>query len=331
MKRTMKLILVVTMMLSMVMPLNSNALTITDCSVGNKCFVYKKGERINFYRSKLEAENNPTINSGQATVAIEDPGAGSRYVKVFVLNTFSYNSLYADSNSDTKPGDAYLEQITSTISSYQDKPENDEYKWESTKWTEDSTKSGEVVVEMPTKEDFISVFNGISTKDGKYTLDVSKFTDELVGQMYVGGYKHLYTGSYDKAKNKIWVVDVDIEIDETTAKLKSAELKEVDLPTTNLSEYGTLPVVYFDKTFDCHDRYDEDEYSCYECGEDYIWTKVGSQAETCKLIPNITSKTKCVKTVKTGAEDYLFEFFGIALVCGVALVIAKKNELFKRI
>ena len=59
--------------------------------------------------------------------------------------------------------------------------------------------------------------------------------------------------------------------------------------------------------------------------------KIGEQGENCKLVEKVTAKSKCVKSPKTGVEEYIVEFIAVAGVCGVALVIAKRKDLFRSI
>ena len=138
--------------------------------------------------------------------------------------------------------------------------------------------------------------------------------------------KGFYTSTFDAKTNKAWAVEYTI----ANKKISAITVKQVDV-TVDENTYAYLPVVSFDKTYDCHSRVAQVEMGCFECDSDYKWLEVGTQAETCVLVPNVTSKGTCVKAVKTGVEDYILEFGIIASICGIALFIAKKKDLFKSI
>ena len=92
----------------------------------------------------------------------------------------------------------------------------------------------------------------------------------------------------------------------------------------------TVPILYFNKTYDC--RYDPvEKTACYKCGEEYQWLVVGKQAATCEAVSGVTSKAKCVKPPKTGVEDYILEFAIAAGICGLVLVAVKRKSLFSRV
>lgn len=73
------------------------------------------------------------------------------------------------------------------------------------------------------------------------------------------------------------------------------------------------------------------EYGCYACTNDYVWTVKGYQASTCQLVDSITSKGNCVKSVKTGVEDYLVPGAIVMVVGGAIVTLLSRKTKFKRI
>ncbi|MCH5166529.1 MAG: hypothetical protein J1F35_01425 [Erysipelotrichales bacterium] len=316
------------------------AIQITDCAASQSCFVYTPGMEVNFYRSKAEADLNST-NAGISTVILEDGGKGEQYVKTLVVGSPYSSSVNYFEDGDTEPYEMAKKEHLSNLN----KSQNGDYYWESARQDAD----GNIDLDYISLDELINVFGATKNEDGTYSIDAAKYGDvfgisvvaldaedreaieaELADKgitydLQLKANKGFYTSTYDKDTNKVWVVayalDKDFHITDITVKEENM----------NNNDYAYIPVVYFDKTYDCTSRVAEDVMACYSCDEDYRWMKVGSQAETCTLVENITSQGSCVKAVKTGVENYILEFVGIALVCGVALAIAKKKDLFRTI
>ena len=140
----------------------------------------------------------------------------------------------------------------------------------------------------------------------------------------IGSSKGVFTQTIDG--DNVWVINVTKDNNEVTTAITVEKV-----PYATATDYTAVPVVYVDKTYDCTEKQIQNTYACYQCGEDYTWTKIGEQADTCKLVDSITVKSKCVKGPKTGVEEYILEFIAVAGVCGVALVIAKRKDLFRSI
>lgn len=325
---------------------------ITDCSVNNSCFVYKPGDEVNFYRSEAERQAN-NKESGQTTIILEDAGASSKYVKVLALSPFVTTEVYYDSKVETTPTthvkDAHKTAITKAAE------DAGEYPWSSAK----QASNGEIELEYITLNQLKNVFGATLTADGTYTIDATKWakefeivfdaanaTEELAKEINASTTataaekeqakellanaarmkKGFYTGEYDLKTNKVWAVEYTLNT--VGDKINAITVKQVDM---NTNTYSYLPVVSFDKTYDCHTRVNQVEMGCYSCDNDYKWLEVGTQAATCTLVPEITAKGSCVKAVKTGVEDYILEFGCIVALCGIALVVAKKKDLFRSI
>ena len=144
--------------------------------------------------------------------------------------------------------------------------------------------------------------------------------------------KGFYTSSYDKAANKIWVVDVTVSGTEVTgATLRQKTVHSDTAPEFAATDgYISVPILYFSKTYDC--KFSAvSQTACFKCGEEYQWIEVGKQASTCEAVSSITTKAKCVKPSNTGIEDYILEFAIAAGICGLVLVAVKRKSLFSRV
>lgn len=317
----MKKLMAILAVISLVIPfanVKAEGDVITDCSVSSSCFVYKPGDEVNFYRNDDERKLN-SQNAGQTTIVLEDAGAASKYVKVLALAAYGTSIPYFDKNVEQAP----TTDVKRDHLSFIDK--SSEFVWSSAK----RDQTGNLEMTYITLDELIKVFGAAKQADGTYTIDATKWGDKFI-LAAVGKYasKGFYTGTYDLKTGKVWAVEYTLN--ETEDKMTAITVKQVDM---NTNTYGYLPVVSFDKTYECHARNEQNEVEmgCYSCDDDYKWLQVGTQAETCVFVPNATSKGTCVKAVKTGVEDYILEFAGIAAICGVALVIAKKKDLFRSI
>lgn len=317
----MKKLMAILAIISLVVPfanVKAEGDVITDCSVNSSCFVYKPGDEVNFYRNDDEKK---VRGDGQTTIVIEDPGANSKYVKVLALSAYGTSIPYFDKKVEAAP----TTDVKRDHLSYIDKAS--EYVWSSAK--RDAT--GNLEMTYITLDELIKVFGAAKQADGTYTIDATKWGEKFA-LAAVGKYasKGFYTGTYDLETGKVWAVEYTLNETDDTTTVTAITVKEVAMDSNT---YGYLPVVSFDKTYECHSRTEQNEVEmgCYSCDGDYKWLQVGTQAETCEYIPTSKSKGTCVKAVKTGVEDYILEFVGITLVCGIALVIAKKKDLFRSI
>lgn len=349
----MKRLMAILTALSLVLPFTNakaEGEVITDCSVNSSCFVYTPGDEVNFYRNEDERKKN-NKESGQTTIILEDAGANSKYVKVLALSPFSTSIPYFDKNTEREPNVEVKKEHMSSLAPISD---GEREPWTAAK----ANANGEIELGYITLDQLITVFGATKTADGTYTIDATKWgskfeivtdialdqeeiakdlqatattdVDKKLAQTMLNNAnrmkKGFYTSTFDAKTNKAWAVEYTI----TNKKISAITVKQVDV-TVDENTYAYLPVVSFDKTYDCHSRVAQVEMGCFECDSDYKWLEVGTQAETCVLVPNVTSKGTCVKAVKTGVEDYILEFGIIASICGIALFIAKKKDLFKSI
>lgn len=322
MKKILTMIAAISMML--VTFTNVKAFEIVNCAVNNKCYVYKAGDVVNFYKNGEEADSGD-VNAGITSVVLSDNGSNDQYVRVLAAMPFGTSDVYFDANAETEP--------TSLV-----KKDHISYIEKSLNYTLDSARhdaDSNLELEYIGLDELISVFGATEKADKTYSIDATKWGKVFEENFAVGSHmsKGFYTGTYDKTKGTVWTVVYtwsSAELTDPNRKITDITVKEVSM---NNNEYAYVPVVYFDKTYECINRQveEKEEMACYSCEDDYKWLAVGSQAETCKLVENVLSQSTCVKSVQTGVEDYILEFVGLASICGVALVIAKKKDLFRSI
>lgn len=312
----MKKLMALLAIFSLIVPfVNVNAVNITNCAASNSCFVYTPGMEVNFYRNEAESQSGST-NAGISTVILSDGGSGEQYVKTMALTSFGGTPYYGELHSQP------MVQAIADFKSYLTLTQT--YQWESARHT-----GNDLDMTLISKDEMINIFGATST-DGNttYTIDATKWGDVFSKAAAYGlsSYKGFFTSDYDLASGKVWAVEWSFDSEHNVEKLT---LKQVNMMSN--VDYAYLPVVYFDKTYDCSGGVNG-QMACYSCeGEGYRWLQVGTQAKTCTLIPEKTTKSSCATSIQTGVEDYLLEFIGIALICGVALVIAKKKDLFRAI
>lgn len=132
------------------------------------------------------------------------------------------------------------------------------------------------------------------------------FTGVMVEE---GKYYYVFTDIEDPTNKYMDVSDVSIVMGTDYGVL------------TNEVKYGDYENV----------EYKDYEYGCYACTNDYVWTVKGYQASTCKLVDSITSKGNCVKSVKTGVEDYLVPGALVITIGGAIIALLKKKTHFRKI
>ncbi len=98
---------------------------------------------------------------------------------------------------------------------------------------------------------------------------------------------------------------------------------------------GLFSVIEMNKDYVCTEA-PESSYVCYECTTEdnqteYLWRIEGSQPDNCKKSTKITSKAKCVKSPKTGVDNYLIPAAVVLAVCAIVLTVLKRKDAFKAI
>lgn len=313
----MKKIMAVLATLMLVLPFTGvKAATTIDGSVRE----YKVGDVVNFYKNQQE-KNEANPNSGFTTIILSTEKVDGKYIKTLGSAPFDTQDVYYDPNLDSEPTATVRPNHVSYIEQY------------ISPYTLDSAKDIHSNIRYITLEELQTAFGATYDQaTDTYVIDAAKWGKVFIDNGFtanINASKGFYTSTYDVANDYVWVVTYKYDsTDLSTANITDIIVKKVSMDN---NEYGYLPVIYFDETYDCHYVESQEDYACYACGEDYTWTEVGKQAETCTLVESIKTKSKCAKNVKTGIEEYALEFVGIIAVCAVALVIVKRKELFRSI
>lgn len=311
-----KIIAIITIML-LVIPLTIvKAVNDPECDIHGACFEYKRGDEVNFYTHQGDT-------TGTRTIILEDLGKNDKYVKVWATGySYDHSLPYCEAidgdctiftnmpgykGGGTAPG--LLGSINANAAGFE--------------YAKSIQEEGNLT--LITLNDLIDLFG--ATKEGdKYTIDVATWGTLMAS--FETQKEGLYTQTVEKEGDNyyVWVL-----------KFPKNENREVTSITierelaSSATTYAYVPVVYLDKTYDCIDRENKEDYSCYSCDDEYRWLTVGTQPESCTLVEDITREAACVKSPKTGVEDYILEFVIIASVCGVALYLVKKKDLYRGI
>lgn len=296
----MKKLMAILTALMVVLPLGAKADT---------WYTYTPGQEVNFYTYDDDS-------TGHTSIILSDEGGESQYVKAmfYGIGRGLGTDVYADPNQGqaAEPFEstgAYkflLSNLNETVEAFEGH-------------AKDITVAGNL--QLITLDEIKTVFG--ATQDGdKYVIDVDKWGNTFA--LMLTSENGIITQTIEG--DNVWVIKVEKNEDK---EVTSITVEKV--PYTTAQHYMMYPVVYVDKTYDCTEKQVQNTYACYQCGEDYTWTKIGEQADTCTLVDSITVKSKCVKGPKTGVEEYILEFIAVAGVCGVALVIAKRKDLFRSI
>lgn len=345
----MKKAIALLMAISLVMPFASVK------AIEGNYYVYGKGDRVNFYINEDDEKlGEETQNAGRETIILKDDGADSEYVKALMTGFVYFSSdhphttvpyietkgfVYAEDSAATTP----IKQI---IGKLNEEPVAVPY-----------IKDLKESVGFITLDELVDVFGAAKQDDGTYKIDLTKKVgtyDVTIKELFTGLAERLanqaakqnttlFNGDTEKRKmaagfytstftddGKIYAVEFVLnDKDELTGmEVKPTTLFD-DESTTEQNVYFLVPTVYMNKTYDCH-KY-EVKYACYICDDEYIWSKEGSEGKECKIAEKITDKSKCVKVVPTGVSEYIAEFIGVAGICGIALVLIKRKDLFKSI
>ena len=299
----MKKIMAIITMLMLVMPF-ANVKAIT----GNY-YVYQPGDEVNFYTYEGDS-------TGTRTTILSDEGSDSKYVRVLAtgFNT-STSQPYAE---ELDIDNGALTDFTKTLA-YKNLLARLESSNHGVPYAKDIHQAGNL--SLITLDELKTVFG--ATLDGdKYVIDVTKWASQF--EEIQGSKAGMYTQTIEGTD--VWVVKW---VDDANGNITAITVEKE--PVTSATTWELVPVLYLDKTYDCVSRETGKQYACYSCGEDYTWTEVGSQADTCTLVEKINSKANCVKGPKTGVEEYILPFIAIVAVGAIALTIVNKKDLFRGI
>lgn len=304
----MKKILVLLAVIATIFPYSQVfAFNIYTCSTSQPCYKYSKGMVVNFYRSEKEATDK---GNGVSAITISDEGETSQTVKVLWGQIYESSVSYAGIEED---GSILTDAKTAIVSLNR-----------SAGYLFDENFAKLDNAAIPSLNDFANALDGYY-EAGVWTFNAEKYGPTIkMLTAALGNKKGFYTSQVSTDGTEVTVIDLTYD---AAGNITAITSKKVSTSTNEYAVILTLPV---NKTYECVDR-NEASYACYSCNDEYIWTKVGSQAETCALVTNVASKSKCSKNPKTGIKEYAIELTGVIALCAVALVIAKKKDLFKAI
>lgn len=343
----MKKLLVIMVALAVVIPstsvlaLSGKAVGGQACSVTSSCFKYNLGELKNFVVGPTELAELQAgdLSVGQFGVIIEDIGAGSQFVKALTLSPFVSEHKFYD--PDMKENGEAPEPMFNLI---QDARGELNAKAKDS-WEYADRDNGVLKVSFATLDDLKAAFGAEMVSETKYKIEMDRIPKtmkeelealiivqneaEKINDAYTNTLKNgFYTSTFDKEAGYVWVVKFQM----SGNTISGMTIEQDDITT---DQYAVLPAVYFDKDYDCKQNptntEEKENYACYSCGETYTWLEVGKQDPTCELVGDVTQKVKCVKNAKTGVKEYIVEFIGITALCGIALVLAKKKDIFRSI
>lgn len=272
-------------------------------------YTYRVGQEVNFYMYEGDT-------TGSRTIILEEEGANSQYVRALVTGVV-YNTSNPwveklDIQNGADPADF------KTVPGY----EGLQNRLNEQVGGASYARNAKDETSLLTLDDLKNVFGATPSGD-IYTIDWAKW-----GRVFSAiptSAQGIYTQTVSQNKENIWVVKFQRN---DALEVTGATVEQVSVGEGN---YAYIPVLYVDKTYDCVERDGKDKFACYECDDDYVWSAIGEQAETCNLIEKVKVERECVKNVKTGIDQYFVQFGVIAGVCALALVAVNRKNLFKKI
>lgn len=288
---------------------------------------YKKGEERNFYTSATDSQ-------GKTSMILEDSDTDNKFVKSWLIG---FNGYTSDVFSDSNMGQDVTSFSHTGAYNFMAKtllPENGlTVSSDTTYYNSLVDENGETVegnLTLISLEEIKDIFgvNSDNTITSEFAIKVFNYlkdkADTSVRPANMGAFKGFFTSTVEGTD--VYVVEM---VKDESNKITGAVLKKVPYATTNGYDY--VPVLYMNKEQDCNKKQTEQKYACYSCGEDYTWTTVGSQADTCTLVETVTSKANCVKSPKTGVKEYALEFVVVAGIGLAVLAVVKRKDLFRSI
>lgn len=284
-------------------------------------YTYTVGKEVNFYTYEGDT-------TGTRTIILSDSGADSQYVRTLVTGIlYTTSSPWVD-ELDLAGGidPADFKQVRA----YKELQGEIQQRLNGASYIKDVTNETSLL----TLDDLITIFGATLTSENVYTLDWAKWGSVFTEiETSAPG---LYTQTVTQDKKNIWVIKFQRSSTDIS-EITGATVEQIPIESGTIVDgkasttYAYMPVVYMDKTYDCHERDAQDKFACYECGEDIKWYEIGTQPKTCSLIENVKAESSCVKNIKTGVDQYFIQFGLIAGVCALALVAVNRKNLFRRI
>lgn len=345
-------------------------------------YTYNKGDIVNFYGN---ADEEAAREGGLETIVADDKGANAEFVKAWLLGAAYGRTI--DTNIvrlDIKQTDAYAgyrEKFAKYIPAEDATSYDYMYNWS------DSEKG----FAMPTIQDMIDMFGAVKTEGvDEYTFphlneatlldrngQAQSLLDELDNVFGVS------SDCFESSRNgilladrigvtstttvgtpgaKYWIIKLTYDANDKVTDAKIVAVDWVDPPKA----YTIVPMVYFNKSADCHQTTPPGEM-CYICGDEYKWLTKGDH-EGCTEYPKAKKEEECFKKVCykcageeegkfkyiidkfgnpdyascevvpdgecspiTGQKSYILEFAIVAALCAISLLVVKRKDLFRTI
>lgn len=298
---------------------------------------YKAGDLVNFYSTddEYKAGQEGSEDVGLFTLALEDSSESSQYLRSLAFQV-TYGAAF-DTNKLDNTNSAYRLALQYLNTEGVTSP-----------YVKNPSESGNL--DFIKLEELIDVFGATYDQASEsYSIDVDKWGTtfikladliaaqkiayELTGNSTLAEFG-FYTGTVTEDGNYVWVVVFESDLSPAnTENYKITGMKVVKQLITDVPNiiYAEVPVLYFDKTYDCHAKKEVVKtYACYKCNEtEYSWLENGTQAETCSLVEGAASQADCVKPVKTGIEDYALYVIAIIAIGTLGLIVIKRKALFQ--
>lgn len=325
-------------------------------TVSTNYYSYDMGQEVNFYVNPQEEAAHG--KGGVTGLIMEDKGTSDKFVYTFAYSIIATTTAGYDEEAMSLQNEMSTLNLTPGEES-----SGDDYLKDYSNAT------------MISKDEAIKLFDAKEESATSYTIDVSKQVLAQDGKDYktlgnvfqtigdsLSARNYGVTGflTSTEENGKVWVVTFDY----TAGADSVANAKLVQVTTDSIDNtYAAMPMLYFNKTADCHERSmtcyvctdgsyswsngtDVDtsvckpdtsitsesqctSHACYDCSGKYTWTEVGKQDSSCKLIPGVTSESKCVVSPKTGVSSHILEFGIVASICTAVLLVVKRKDIFK--
>ena len=362
----MKKILAAMAMLLAVVPFVGSALNETT-----NYYNYTKGQIVNFYRNQeSEAAHKGEANE---VIILEDKDTSNRFVKAWLLGGYMASNedpyVYRFTTNPPKTltfkqtkGTQYDQAYSGLINElgrmgFQDGTENDTYNYF---YKFDDATKGIDLISLEELQDVFEVeeITGAATTYGKkYRIKDKTMLnrDETTITLYKEFEKFTKIADATKLKgikNGIWTSTVastnattgdayvyaikfTFDANEEITDVTIEPVKACGDPYSRPADepYAFVPVVWVNKTADCHEAPTPKEY-CYKCKKteegQFEWvilkendSKIG---DVCELAED---QKKC--NPNTGSKSHLLEFSIVAALCAISLLVVRRKDLFRTI
>lgn len=352
-----KILAAIAMLLAVVPFVGAKALNETT-----NYYNYKKGQIVNFYRN----QESEAAHKGEAneTIILDNKDTSNKFVKVWLLGAFRA--------SNENPYELFPERVpfvdmvtvddtqrtslinTLTQEGYQDGGEADDTNYVYT--LTDKNKGANLISLEELKDVFdveeITATNTLNIKEYRINNKTLLDRDEKEFSLYKEFEKLTKvadTAKLQGIKNGIWtstvaketadevyvyVVKFIFDANQNITDVKIVPVVADTDPSSSRDElYAFVPVVWANKTADCHQEPTINEY-CYKCKKteegQFEWiilkendSRVG---DICEIAED---QKKC--NPNTGSKSHLLEFSIVAALCAISLLVVRRKDLFRTI